>query len=70
MEKPRVEFESRGPSGNVYHIIGMVQQAMRKQRRIMEYNEMWERVQNSKSYDQALTVMREYVDLVDLDGKY
>lgn len=70
MEKLRVEFESLGPSGNVYHIIGMVQQAMRKQRRIMEYNEMWERVQNSKSYIEALAVMREYVDLVDLDGKY
>lgn len=70
MKKTRVEFNSCGPSGNVFHVIGMVQQVMRKQHRIMEFNEMWERVQNSKRYEEALAIMREYVELIDLDKKY
>lgn len=70
MEKPRVVFESNGPSGNVFHVIGMVQQALRKQHRIKEYNEMWERVSNSDSYPEALAIMREYVELVDLDKRF
>ena len=42
----------------------------KKQHRIAEYNDMWERVQNAKSYWEALKIIAEHVDLVDLDGRY
>lgn len=65
-----IYFNSLGPSGNIFAILGLVKNEMRKQRRITEYNTMWERVQNSKSYEEALAVIREYVELIDLDGRH
>lgn len=43
---------------------------MRKQSRIIEYNEMWEEIQNSQSYLDALKIISKHVELVDLDGDY
>lgn len=70
MGKARIEFDSHGESGNIYWILGKVRDALRKQRRIIDYNNMWEQVQNSGSYEEALEVIREYVDLVDASGRY
>ena len=70
MEKARIEFDSRGESGNIYWILGKVRDALRKQRRITDYNNLWERVQNSGSYTEALAIIREYVDLVDVRGRF
>lgn len=64
-----VYFNSRGPSGNIYFVLGLVQRELRKQRRINDFNELRDKVLNSKSYDEALSHIREYVDLVDLDCK-
>lgn len=68
MNKPRVEIHSQGPEGNIYFIIGKVRDALRKARRINDYNDMWERVQNCESYTAALAEVRKTVDLIDLDG--
>ena len=65
-----IYFNSLGPSGNIFAILGLVRNEMRKQRRITEYNTMWQRVQNSKSYEEALKIVREYVELIDLDNKF
>ena len=54
MKKGKVEFHSQGQSGNIYYIIGAVRGVMQKQHRIAEYNDMWERIQNAKSYWEAL----------------
>ena len=70
MKKAEIHFRSRGPSGNVYAIIGAVREQMQKERRITDYNEMWERVHDSWSYPDALAVIREYVNLIDDDGRY
>lgn len=70
MEKATIQFQSRGPSGNIFVILGMVRRELQRQRRITDYNNMWERVQNSQSYKEALEIIREYVNLVDLDGQY
>ncbi len=70
MNKTVIEFHSCGSSGNIFYIIGMVQTVMRKEKRIQDYNEMWERVNSSKSYENALKIIREYVTLIDLDGIY
>ncbi len=68
IEKPIVEFDSKGPSGNIYHILGLVQHALKKQHRITDYNTLRERVFDSKSYADALAIVREYVNLVDIRG--
>lgn len=68
--KGKVEFHSRGQSGNIYYIIGAVREVMKKQSRILEYNDMWDEVQNAQSYTDALKIISEHVELVDLDGLY
>lgn len=70
MTKPRVEIHSQGPEGNIYFIIGKARDALRKTRRISDYNDMWERVQNCGSYTTALAEIRKTVDLIDLDGAF
>lgn len=70
MNKPRVEFHSRGPEGNIYFIIGKARDALRRERRITAYNDMWERVQNCGSYTAALAEIRKEIDLIDLDGQF
>lgn len=69
MQRPEIRFSSRGESGNIFWILGKVRQEMQKQRRIAEYNDMWERVQKT-DYRGALAILREAVDLVDVDGIY
>ena len=69
MQRPEIRFSSRGESGNIFWILGKVRQEMQKQRRIAEYNDMWERVQKT-DYQGALAILREAVDLVDVDGIY
>lgn len=68
MEKPTVIFDSRGPSGNIYAVLGLVSQALRKARRLSEFDECRTRVMSSHSYDAALNVVREYVTLIDIAG--
>ena len=58
MQRPTIRFSSRGESGNIFWILGKVRQEMQKQRRIAEYNDMWERVQKT-DYRGALAILRE-----------
>lgn len=60
-----IHFSSIGPSGNIFFILGMVRASMQKQRRITEYNNMWEEVQNSGSYEAALEIIGRHVPLMD-----
>lgn len=70
MERPRVEFHSSSAEGNINYILGKVRDVLRKQRRINDYNELWERVQKSGNYQNALAEIRKIVDLTDLDGRF
>jgi hypothetical protein len=69
-KKPRIEFNSRGESGNTIHILCLVRDALRKQRRHQEYSDLRDAVLNSGNYDEALNHLRKKVELVDLDGLY
>lgn len=60
-----IHFNSRGESGNIFFILGMVRAKMQKQRRITEYNDMWQEVQNSGSYEAALEIIGQHVHLID-----
>ncbi len=73
-EKPTAKdieifFDSNGESGNIFYILGMVNREMRKARRINDYNILRERVFDCHSYKDALSIIREYVDLIDIQGR-
>ena len=69
MSKPVVYFRSRHESGNIFFILALVRDAFRKQRRITEYNDLRDRVTSAGSYQEALAIIREKVDLIDNDGE-
>ncbi len=66
IQKPRVEFDSQGASGNIYYILGLCSKALRKQQRINDYNQLRDNVFASKSYKDALVIIRKVIDLVDV----
>ena len=62
-DKPIVEYDPSGSSGNIYWILGAVSDIMRKQRRITAFNELRDRVFEAQSYDEALAIIGEEVTL-------
>jgi hypothetical protein len=70
MEKATVEFSSGGESGNIYWILAAAQKSMKNQGKAAEFTALNERVKNCPSYDAALEILREGVNLIDLDGEY
>lgn len=60
-----IHFNSRAESGNIFHVLGRVRTIMKKERRITEYNDMWQEVQNSGSYEAALEIIGKHVPLID-----
>ena len=69
MKKAVIHFESRHETGNIFAIMAMVRDQMRKERRITDWNNAWERIQQT-DYAGALAILRELVDLIDDDGRY
>lgn len=64
MKEP-LHFNSSERSGNIFFILGMARTVMQKQCRITEYNDMWQEVQNSGSYEAALEIIGKHVPLID-----
>ena len=65
MKKQVIHFESCGRSGNIFFVLGMVRTVMQKERRITEYNDMWQEVQKCGSYETALKIIGKRVPLID-----
>ena len=63
-EKPVIEFDPYGHTGNIYWILGQVSEIMRKQRRIIAFNDLRDRVFEAQSYDEALQIIGEEVTLI------
>jgi len=63
-DKPIVEYDPYGHSGNIYWILGQVSEIMRKQRRIIAFNDLRDRVFEARSYDEALKIIGEEVTLI------
>ncbi len=63
-KKPIVEYDPTGQSGNIYWILGAVSKIMRKQNRIIAYNDLRDRVFEAQSYEEALQIIGEEVTLV------
>ena len=66
MERPTIIYDSRGETGNIYYLIGQLQQIMRKQRRYTDFNNLRDRIFESGSYEEALAIIGEEAELVDI----
>lgn len=64
-KRKTVLFDRDGPSGNIYYVIGLARNVLQMQGRITDFNIMRDRVFNSKSYEDALKIINEYVKLID-----
>ena len=69
MKKAEIHFRSCHETGNIYWIMGKVRDQMRKERRIIAWDNAWERIHKT-DYAGALAIMRELVTLIDDDGRY
>ena len=59
-EKPKMELI--GHDGNIFGIMGRASHLLKQAGMREEANEMWNRVTNSGSYDEALRIVSEYVE--------
>ena len=66
MDRPTIYFDRSGPSGNIYAILGAVSQELRKQRRYTDFNNLRDRVFEARSYEEALRIIGETVNLVEI----
>lgn len=57
--KPKAELV--GANGNVFNLLAICRRALRRYPNA--FNELLERVNNSSSYDEALQIMMEYVEV-------
>ena len=65
MKKPVLKYDSSGPEGNIFWILGQAQRLMKRNGRITEWKDVWDRVQHAGSYDEALAIIGEEIDLRD-----
>lgn len=65
-DKPIVEYDPHGHTGNIYWILGAVSAIMRKQRRYTDFNTLRDRVFEAQSYEEALQIIGETVNLVEI----
>jgi hypothetical protein len=61
-QKPKAKLI--GANGNIYNLLGIAMQALRKGKFISAANEMRDKVYSSKSYEEALAIISEYVDII------
>lgn len=59
--KPTVVFT--GENGNIYNLLGIASRALKKVSQRDKATEMRSRVTKSKSYDEALLIIMEYVEV-------
>lgn len=67
--RPTVKFDSRGETGNIFWIMGACRQALLKVHHIADANIIIEEVPKCGSYEDALVLIRKYVNLEDIQGE-
>ena len=65
MTKPVLKYDSRGPTGNIFWILGQTRRLMRMFGRETAWKSVLDRVQSAGSYDEALAIIGEEVTLID-----
>jgi len=66
VNKPKVFFESRGESGNIFALLGKVSQALNDDKAV---DELWKQIQQG-TYTEAIQLIKQRVNLIDEDGVY
>lgn len=56
-----------GEDGNIFHLIGIAAKTLRRNGMSTEASEMTEKVFGSGSYDEALGIIGEYVNITSVD---
>lgn len=56
-----------GEDGNIFHLIGVAAKTLRRNGMSTEASEMSEKVFNSGSYEEALGIIGEYVNITSVD---
>lgn len=60
----KIKVKLIGEDGNIFNLIGIASRALKKNNQESEANEMRDKVYQSKSYDEALMIISDYVDIV------
>ena len=61
MEKPVCKLS--GQNGNIFHLMGLASRALKEAGQREEALEMVEQVSKAKSYEEALSILGEYVQV-------
>ena len=59
--KPKVKLI--GENGNIFNLMGIASRALKEAGMREEAKEMFEKITKSKSYDEALRILMEYVEI-------
>jgi hypothetical protein len=62
-------YDPKGRNGNVFVLLAEIRSEMIKQKRILEYNDLSEKVNNAYSKEEAFAYIREKINLVDISEK-
>ena len=64
-EKPKPKCALIGRNGNIFNLMGIASNTLKNHNMREEAKEMCDRITNSKSYDEALNIISEYVEITD-----
>lgn len=67
-EKIKPKCALIGQDGNIFNLIGIASKTLKRNNMNEEAKEMCDRIIISKSYDDALYIIGEYVDITDETG--
>ena len=64
MGKPIVVFDSN--NGNLFYILAEVKEALKRENDFENYKKCYDRVKKTSDFKNAIKIIREYVDLIDI----
>ena len=64
-EKPKCPLI--GQNGNIFNLMGIASRTLKRNGMSNEYKEMCSRITSSGSYDEALSIIDEYVEITSVD---
>lgn len=68
MGKPIVVFDSN--NGNLFYILAEVKEALKRENDFENYKKCYDRVKKTSDFKNAIKIIREYVDLIDIQKNF
>lgn len=62
--KNKIKVKLIGENGNIFNLVGITVKALEKNGKREEAKEMSDKVFNSKSYEEALSIISDYVEII------